>query len=167
VRHLVAPLVRQGITLLPGERPPAFDCYCPLASLPLAFKTDLSTIPSNVPYLAAPPDRLAVWRQRLPAGRKIGLVWGGKPNFRNDGCRSMRLPQVTPLLTVPDVTFVSLNPGLPLPDCAELTRFPNVLHLAPELRDFADTAAAIAALDLVVTTDTATAHLAGALGKPV
>src|SRR5262249_30722646 len=100
VRQIVAPLVSQGITLLPGERPPAFDCYCPLASLPLAFKTELSTIPDNVPYLAAPPDRLAAWSARLPAGRKVGLVWSGNPNFRNDGWRSMQLPQVMPLLRV-------------------------------------------------------------------
>ena len=152
-----------------GAELPAFDCHCPLGSLPLAFATELATIPAEVPYLAADPERVARWRERLaPRARPhVGIVWCGNPTFRGDRNRSMAFAAFAPILAAVDAAFVTLNPGRTAPDARELASQPDVLDLAPELRDFDDTAAVIAGLDLVVTTDTAVAHLAGALGKPV
>jgi hypothetical protein len=152
-----------------GEPLAAFDYHCPLMSLPLAFGTVPGTIPAQVPNLSAAPERVAAWATRLPiAGRlRVGVNWCGNPAFPEDRKRSMTLDAVASLLTVSGVDFVSLNPGIRREDAARLTSLPSVRHLASEFRNFADTAAAIAALDLVLTTDTAIAHLAGAMAKPV
>ena len=151
-----------------GSELPAFDCHCPLGSLPLAFATELATIP-GVSYLAADPERVARWRDRLaPRARPhIGIVWCGNPTFRGDYNRSMAFARFAPIIAAADATFVTLNPGRTASDARELAADAAVVDLAPELRDFDDTAALISGLDLVVTTDTAVAHLAGALAKPV
>jgi tetratricopeptide (TPR) repeat protein len=152
-----------------GNELPAFDCHCPLGSLPLAFATDLATIPAEVPYLAADAARVAHWQARVAPRRRpaVGIVWCGNPTFRGDYNRSMTFAAFAPILAAVDAAFVTLNPGRTERDGAELAAQPNVVDVAPELGDFDDTAAVIANLDLVVTTDTAVAHLAGALGKPV
>jgi tetratricopeptide (TPR) repeat protein len=151
-----------------GEPRPAFDVHCPVGSLPLAFGTELATIPAAVPYLTADPDRLAHWHARLPAADRprIGIVWCGNPNFIGDRTRSMTFADVAPIVAVPEIAFVALNPRLPAADASALAAHPDVVGLAGDFRDFADTAAVIASLDLVITTDTATAHVAGALGRP-
>jgi hypothetical protein len=151
-----------------GEPLPPFDLHCPLLSLPLAFATTLATIPAPVPYLHAPAARIKSWRARLaglPAPR-VGLVWSGKPTHRNDHNRSLALGQMAPLLRRPDVSFVSLQKEYRDTDRAELAQSP-LTRLNDALVDFADTAAAIAALDLVIAVDTAVAHLAGAMAKPL
>jgi tetratricopeptide (TPR) repeat protein len=151
-----------------GEPLPPFDLHCPLMSLPLAFGTTLATIPAPVSYLQAPVERVAKMRVRL-AGTKspcVGLVWSGKPTHKNDHNRSIRLAQLTPLLARPGVGFVSLQKDTRAADRAALAQAP-LLRLDDTLCDFADTAAVIAALDLVIAVDTAVAHLAGAMGKPV
>jgi hypothetical protein len=165
LKELLAPLA--GTIIGRGEKLPAFDCHCPLLSLPLAFRTDLDTIPARGPYIAAATDRVASWRSRISPGRAVGIVWCGNPSFRNERNRSMSFADVAPLLRTPGINFVSLNPGLPPDQVAALAELPNVTHVAADFRDFADTAAVIENLGLVVTTDTATAHLAGAMGKPV
>ncbi len=152
-----------------GQALPPFDLHCPLMSLPLAFGTTLATIPENGPYLRAPAERLEKWRTRLGAlsGKRVGLVWSGKPAHKNDRNRSIALSRLAPLLAVAGVNFVSLQQDYRDADRAELANYPQLVRLDRELADFADTAAAVAALDLVITVDTAVAHLAGAMGKPV
>ena len=151
-----------------GEPLPAFDLHCPLLSLPLAFATEPATIPADSPYLAAPDDRIAVWRNRLPKARPlIGLVWSGDRSHDNDLNRSIGLATLTPLLDLPDVTFVSLQHEVRERDVPVLRQLPNLFRIEPGFFDFADTAAAVALVDAVVSVDTAVAHLAGAMGKPV
>ena len=151
-----------------GDELPPFDCHCPLLSLPLAFATDAATIPADVPYLAPPVPEAATWRGRLPYGRPlIGLCWSGARMHDNDLNRSMALETLVPLLDVPDVQFVSLQRDVREADAPLLAQRTGVVSIGQQFADFADTAAAIAALDLVISVDTAVAHLAGALGKPL
>jgi tetratricopeptide (TPR) repeat protein len=158
----VTAIVRRGAPL------PPFDLHCPLMSLPLAFGTTLETIPAPVPYLQAPIEQREQWRARLGATHapRVGLVWSGKPTHKNDRNRSIPLTLLAPLLQTPGVTFVSLQKEYRETDRAALAAAPLV-RLDHALADFADTAAAIAALDLVIAVDTAVAHLAGAMGKPL
>jgi hypothetical protein len=144
---------------------PPVDFHAPLLSLPLACGTTLATVPAEVPYLAADPALAKIWRERFAArpGRRVGLAWAGRPSHPRDRERSLAPGQLAPLGEVPGVAFVSLQlrrDGMALPQFA-------IDDAAAGFGDFADTAAAIAALDLVIAVDTAVAHLAGALGRPV
>ncbi|MDR3485735.1 MAG: tetratricopeptide repeat-containing glycosyltransferase family protein [Bradyrhizobium sp.] len=151
-----------------GEPLPAFELHCPLLSLPLAFGTQPGTIPAAVPYLAASAEQQAYWRDRLPPGRlRAGFVWSGQSSHKNDSNRSIALPRLSALFEDPQVRCFSLQRDLRDADGEALRDLPNLVHLGGELRDFADTAAIISLLDIVVSVDTAVAHLAGALGKPV
>jgi tetratricopeptide (TPR) repeat protein len=151
-----------------GEELPPFGLHCPLASLPLAFKTEIATIPARPPYIAVPQDRVARWRERLPAQPlSVGLVWAGRPTHPNDRNRSIALERMTPLFAAARTRFVSLQCDVRSDDDGILRRHPDILCLGHEVRDFADTAAIISLLDVIVSVDTAVAHLAGALGKPV
>lgn len=159
-----------GVTLLTrGTALPPFDVHCPLMSLAGAFGTTVETVPAAMPYLHAPADRLDKWRTRLPRmGRpRVGLVWSGKPSHKNDHNRSIALTRLAPLLVLPGVDFVSLQREVRDADLPAFGQFPALLRLDQHLNDFADTAAAIAQCDLVIAVDTAVAHLAGALGRPV
>jgi tetratricopeptide (TPR) repeat protein len=158
----VAAIVRRGEAL------PPFDVHCPLMSLPVACATTLATVPAPIPYLAAPAERIERWRARLSraAAPRVGLVWSGKPTHRNDRNRSIPLPLLAPLLALPGIAFVSLQKEYRDADLPLLAQYP-LLRLESELCDFADTAAVIAGLDLVIAVDTAAAHLAGAMGKPL
>lgn len=168
LRALLAALPGVAITIDQDENIPPTDYHCPLPSLPLAFATEIATIPSPGAYIAAPAGRIEPWRERLPqARRRIGIAWRGNPKHRDDRLRSMALAQFAPLLQTPGTAFVSLNPGIPPEEAAALAAMPSVTNLAPDLRDFADTAAVLASLDLVIAVDTAIAHLAGAIGRPV
>lgn len=151
-----------------GEALPAFDLHCPLMSLPLALATDLARIPASPAYLHADPERLARWQARLGARTRprVGLAWSGNPDFGNDASRSIALARLLPLLS-DRVQFVSLQKDVRECDLGLLQQHPELLQFGPELEDFADTAALIMQLDLVICVDTAVAHLAGALGKPV
>jgi len=152
-----------------GEPLPEFDFHCPLASLPLAFKTDLASIPSNIPYLRAPDERTIYWAQRLKGQEapRIGLVWAGGALFKNDHNRSIELSRFAKIAADRRRHFFSLQKDLRAADAPLLQTFPNITQLGAELTNFAETAAVIANLDLIVTVDTSVAHLAGALGKPV
>ena len=151
-----------------GEPLPAFELHCPLLSLPLAFATQPQTIPAPVPYLAAPVERLAYWRDRLPGGPpRAGFVWSGSPSHKNDSNRSIPLARLAALFESSPVHCFSLQTELRDADREVLRRLPNLVDLGGEFRDFADTAAAISLLDVVISVDTAVAHLAGALGRPV
>jgi hypothetical protein len=147
---------------------PHFDLHCPLLSLPLAFGTRLETIPAPVPYLAAPAARVAHWRDRLPlSGPRAGFVWSGSHAHKNDFNRSIQLARLAALFESLPFACYSLQRDMRDADRAILPSLPNLRDLGPELGDFADTAAVISMLDVVVSVDTSVAHLAGALGKPV
>jgi tetratricopeptide (TPR) repeat protein len=166
---LVSGFALDATVIARGATPPAFDMHCPLMSLPLAFGTRPDTIPVPIPYLAAPAAKAEHWRARLAAvpGPRIGLVWAGRRTHDNDARRSLALPALDPVLAVNDYSFVSLQKELNAADAAALAERPTIMPLGHDLVSFADTAAAIAALDLVITVDTSVAHLAGAMGKPV
>lgn len=156
-------------TVIPrGENLPPFDCHCPFLSLPLAFATELATIPADTPYLAADGREAACRRAALPPRRPlVGVAWSGDRLHDNDLNRSMRLETLLPLLDLPDVTFVSLQQDPREEDVGLLRDRPNIVQLGRRFGDFADTAAVIAALDAVISVDTAVAHLTGAMAKPL
>jgi len=147
--------------------PPA-DFYCPLISLPLAFGTLVETIPAPRAYIRPPPERLEKWAARIgpPGAPRVGVVWTGSATHKNDLNRSIDLATFAPILSTGGVRFFSLQKELRDGDAARLASFGNVTALGEDLADFSDTAAAIAALDLVITVDTSVAHLAAAMGKP-
>jgi ADP-heptose:LPS heptosyltransferase len=151
-----------------GETLPQFDVYCPLMSLPHAFNTQFGTVPAATPYLHPPADAAATWEAPLGATQRprIGIVWAGNPSHANDRKRSIELAALKPLLAI-DATFVSLQKELRPADKEMLQAYAGVLPLGSALKDFADTAALVSCLDLVISVDTSLAHLAGALAKPV
>jgi tetratricopeptide (TPR) repeat protein len=146
---------------------PAFDLHCPISSLPLAFRTRLGTIPATTPYLPMPAsDRMRAWEERLGAHDRlrVGLVWSGNPNHGNDHNRSIQFQMLARILDV-DVTFISLQKDARAEDKASLAPT-GIIDLTAHLTDFAETAALISCLDLVISVDTSVAHLAGALACP-
>ena len=166
--RLLSPLPGVAAVIARGNPLPSFDCHCPLMSLPLAFATELATIPAQIPYIAPADQDVALWRERLPRRRpRIGLVWSGERSHDNDRNRSLRLETLLPLLRTPDATFVSLQHEVRDEDAGLLQQQSAVVHVGDRFRDFADTAAAVALLDAVIAADTAVAHLAGAMGKPL
>ena len=146
---LAATLPGLSMVLADGAPLPDFDLYCPLLSVPLAFETDLATIPAKVPYLWPQADRLAAWRPRLPDnGRvRVGLCWAGNPVHLNDHNRSMRLDRLADVLAVPGLNFISVQKDVSEADAAVLNAH-GVIQLGREFADFADTAAAVAMLDV-------------------
>ncbi len=150
-----------------GAPLPAFDYHCPLMSLPLAFKTDLGNVPANIPYIRSDAARAAAWQAKLGEKRKprVGVVWSGSKALRNDR-RSMALADMLPL--VRDwAEWVSLQKEVRESEAALLTSRADLRHVGGELEDFADTAALVELMDVVVTVDTSVTHVAGAMGKPV
>jgi tetratricopeptide (TPR) repeat protein/ADP-heptose:LPS heptosyltransferase len=151
---------------------PPFDMHCPLGSLPLAFRTRLDSIPAEISYLPPPaPERVKAWQDRLrdrlgPHDKlRVGLVWSGNPEHKRDHHRSVPLAAYEVLLDV-DAAFVSLQKDPRPDDKATLGRRADIVDFTADMTDFAETAALIACLDLVITVDTSAAHLAGALGCP-
>ena len=146
----------------PGEATSS-DLFCPIMSLPGVFGTLPDTIPAGVPYLSADPGQIGQWLSRTAplGGLKIGIAWSGSPSMRFDRHRSIDPTELAPLLSTHNVSFVSLQKG------GARYSHPNLADWTEALDDFADTAALIEALDLVISVDTAVLHLAGALGKPV
>jgi tetratricopeptide (TPR) repeat protein len=150
-----------------GAELPPRDYRIPMMSLPAVFHTDLDTIPAKTPYLSSPADSAAHWRERLAPERrlKVGLTWAGNPEQLNDCNRSMPVEALSPLTALDGVALYSLQVGLRAGDLARLPAG-AVVDLSPDLTDFAETAAAIAALDLTITVCTSVSHLVGALGCP-
>lgn len=150
---------------LPNTR---YDFWTPPFSLPYHCGTRLETIPAELPYLRAAPDRIARWAPQLPQqGLRVGLVWKGNRGFENDTDRSLpSLRLLAPLWEVPGIRFVSLQKGAGEDEAADPPPGQPLVELGSRLGDLADTAAVIASLDLVISVDTAVAHLAGALAKP-
>ena len=172
VRANLAPLLQS----LPGgvkvttavESFDGFDYQCPLMSLPLAFRTELATIPASVPYLSVDPERVAWWRERLGGGFKVGVVWSASIFGFRQG-RSVELAEFAGLSRIPGVRLLSLQKevGVELLSAPPQGMKIETLGAEYENGDFLETAAVVMALDLVVSVDTAIAHLAGALGRPV
>ncbi|HJX58310.1 MAG TPA: DUF5672 family protein, partial [Thiobacillus sp.] len=148
---------------------PASDYYCHLLSLPRLCGThSLAAVPADVPYLAAPPDRRAYWRQRLdaiPARLRVGLAWAGSPTNVDDRNRSCSLRALAGLFDLPDVAWINLQLGAGREELKTVQT--PILDWGDEQTDYAETAALMAELDLVITVDTSIAHAAGALGRPV
>jgi Flp pilus assembly protein TadD len=146
--------------------PKYFHRYCPLMSLPYVFETDENSVPAEVPYLSAEPTDVEAWRKRLEPypGLKVGIAWRGNPQHTNDRFRSTSLEEMSRLLDIPGVTFFSMVMNRP----AHEDQLPDgLVDISDGFNDFADTAAAIENLDLVITVDTSICHLAGALARPV
>jgi hypothetical protein len=155
-----------GITAI-GEPRPAFDYQCPLLSVPFACGTTLETVPARVPYIHVDDALSARWRARL-AGMprpRVGLVWSGSRLHDGDGKRSIPFAQLAPVVAACG-TPVSLQKDVRETDASALAAQARVVALGDEIADFRDTAAIVGELDVVVTVDTAVAHLAGALGRP-
>jgi tetratricopeptide (TPR) repeat protein len=152
--------------LVPADgEPPAFDLVAPIQSLPAILRTSLDTIPATVPYLHPEPAETAAWSERLASlpGLRAGLAWAGNPHYKADRTRSLPPAYLASLAAVPGVSFVSLQKD-------RTEGVPPALQLhdwTAELHDMAATAALVANLDLVIAIDSAVAHLAGALGRPV
>lgn len=144
---------------------PPFDYFLPLASLPYVLGVTLETIPNRTPYLQAPPteDPAVTSDARL----NVGLAWAGSPDHQQDAARSIRLEVLMPVLRTPGVSFVSLQKAVPDRDRSCRDEVSERVNSKLQLGDFLKTASIIAGLDLVITVDTAVAHLAGAMGKPV
>jgi tetratricopeptide (TPR) repeat protein len=174
--RLLAPNLTAEV-LPQGQPLPPFTHHCPLLSLPAIFQTTSETVPARTPYLR-PDDQLTRQRAaelaltgnlRHPA---IGLNWAGNPRYRADHERSTRLDTFLQILQIPGIRWISLQKGEAAHQIAHLRSSISLPHISltdcsSGDRDLADTAALIANLDLVITTDTAIAHLAGALGKPL
>jgi Flp pilus assembly protein TadD len=164
-----------GVAEVPGgEAPvPRFDYHCSFNGLPRAFETTLESIPCDVPYIAADVSLIRQWAARLAPtdGLRVGLVWAGQarpwlPGFVGlDARRSMHLATLTPLAEVPGIQLVNLQKGNASTEIRSVSF--DLLDVMGEVRDFADTAAIVANLDLVISVDTSVVHLAGAMGKPV
>jgi hypothetical protein len=169
----LAPLLREvpGVTSVHSrwDDIPRHVAHTLLSSLPGTLGTELHTIPSAVPYLQAEPAALAGWTERLAGLRAggamlVGIVWAGRPTHPNDSRRSLPLQALAPLGAVPGVRLVSVQKPVPARDAAAFAAL-GLTDFAPQLTDFAQTAALVSALDLVVTIDSAVAHLSGAVGK--
>jgi len=177
MRSLAVVRCGQAETALLGEKPPAFDLECPLLSLPAVFGTTLETVPWPGAYLGAHHQLVREKKLRFLGVRsperaaeqplRVGIAWAGNPLYKADRQRSVNLATLMPLLRAPGVTWIALQKG---PTAEELAALPSgvvVWDGSSRDRDLAETAALIATLDLVVTTDTCIAHLAGAMARPV
>ncbi len=170
------PAMRAGLveTTVLGEKQPDFDLECPLMSLPAVFHTTVDTVPWPGAYLGADPCLAVDRRLRTPHVRptpacplRVGLCWAGNPRYKADSRRSFELKTLLPLLRLSGITWISLQKG---PAAEQLATLPGDLFVwdgASRDRNLAETAALVATLDLVITSDTCIAHLAGAMGKPV
>ena len=177
VSLLVPESLKQLMQTLPGhihvltsiDEVGQFDLHCPILSLPLLFRTTLQSIPENTPYLRTDPKKVAAWRQHLGTHQRttsIGIVWSGNSDFQGDALRSMALSEFHRALPE-GVRAIPLQKEIRHADRKQLAQLPNIHDVSSHLKDFSDTAALIDTLDLVITTCTSIAHLAGALGKEV
>lgn len=152
---------------------PPHDAHIPLLSLPQHLGISLASIPAEAPYLRPEPELVASWGERLAvhpsfsSGLRVGLVWAGSPEHRNDRNRSLTLDRLAPLGRAANARFFSLQKGAGAGQAANPPTGLELVDLGPQIGNFADTAAILQHLDLVVTVDTSVAHLAGALGRPV
>src|SRR5262249_38209636 len=173
VQPQLAPLLRQlegaaGVVAR-GEPLPPFDVHCPLGSLPRAVETEPATVPGDDPYVMADDARRARWRTRIEALERprVAVAWSGNAQHLNDRTRSIALSRLAPLWSAASVRFIGIQRELRAEDAELLTREPRLMQIGAELDDFADAAAVVALVDLVISVDTSVVHLAGAMGRPV
>lgn len=153
--------------IVKGDPKPDVDYYCPLLSLPLAFKTNVSTIPCKQSYLRSDRDKVEQWHQTLGAKRqpRVGIVWSGAKEHKKDRYRSLELSMLLDYLPG-GIEYVSLQKEVRDQDAGMIMAQSNLRHFGSELHDFSDTAALCELMDLVISVDTSVAHLSGALGRP-
>jgi hypothetical protein len=168
LKNIFKKLEGVDILLTPESPTPQFDFHCPLLSLPLAFQTELETIPAEIPYLHTAPEKVNFWQNKIGPKIKprVGLVWSGNPDNKNNAYRSVPFSLLN-ILSAPHIEFFSLQKEVLPEDLAELSQRTDITHFGKELKDLSDTAALIELMDIVITVDTSVAHLAGALGKRV
>jgi hypothetical protein len=164
----------EGVSHVISQVEDAWNCGCDywtfVGTLPLRLGVGAGRVPAAVPYLRTDPARAQAWRERLspyPGALKVGLVWAGRPTHGNDWRRSIPVACLAPLAGVPGAVFVTLQTGERANDAGTLPAGMAVIACGDELKDFADTAALLGELDLLISADTAPAHLAGALARPV
>jgi Flp pilus assembly protein TadD len=173
--RLLSTLPGPRMVIARGETLPPHDLHCSIMSLPYALETTVHTIPAEIPYLRPDPRDVDHWRRRLTElpGLRVGLCWAGGRSptngeqNRDDDRRSLHLTALAPFAAIEGISFVSLQTGPPAAQAMQPPGGMNLHDFTAALHDFADTAALIECLDLIISTDTATPHLAGALGKPV
>jgi tetratricopeptide (TPR) repeat protein len=168
VKTLVAQMADVNHTVARGEALPNFDFHCRLISVPLALGTRLETIPAEIPYLRSDPAVAARWKEKLGEKLKprIGIVWSGNTEHLNDHNRSIPFSRFSRIISG-RCQFVSLQKHVRPSDQRLMDGRNDVLCVSSELNDFTDTAALIDLMDLVISADTAVAHLAGAMGRPI
>jgi len=152
--------------IVEGEKTPSFHVHAPLMSLPRILQTTLENIPAEVPYISSTESPIKL-EALIGKPMKVGIVWAGEPANPQNYKRSCSLSHFLELLNLPDITFYSLQKGSRARDLAQLPYQGSLHDLSNQLGDFADTAAVVSQLNLIITVDTAVAHLAGALGQPV
>jgi tetratricopeptide (TPR) repeat protein len=167
---LFAPITDIGEVISRGDPLPAFDTHCPLLSLPLVFGTTLENIPARIPYISVNPILMQKWHNKIhydSSELKVGLVWAGSPRYKENRNRSFSLELYSSLGRLKNITFYSLQKGEAARQAENPPDGMNLIDLTQEMNNFSDTAALIENLDLIISADTAVAHLTGALGKPV
>lgn len=172
LESLLRPAFPRATIVSRWESAPPYQAWCPLSGLPRLHGTRLDSIPAAPAYLRADPAAATMWRTRLdalvPRGfRRVGVAWAGRPTHNNDSNRSASLATLAPLATVPGIALISLQKGPGQDQIGAYYGRAPLLNLGPELNTFAETAALLEALDLVIVVDTAVGHLAAALGRPV
>ncbi|MGA8319233.1 MAG: flagellar hook-basal body complex protein [Xanthobacteraceae bacterium] len=165
LKEIAASVPGVALVLEDGESVPPVDFYCPLMSLPLVFQTEIGTIPASIPYIRPHAESPAKWRARLPRnGRlRVGLCWAGSGAHLNDHNRSIAIERFAGILSLSNLDFISVQKEVSEPQAAFLRQY-HVIQLGQDFENFADTAAALAELDLLISVDTSVAHLAGAMG---
>ncbi|MGD0108579.1 MAG: tetratricopeptide repeat protein, partial [Rhodopila sp.] len=150
---------------------PPYKAFCALSGLPRLHRTRLDNVPAVIPYLRADPSRVAAWAERLGrlapgSHRRVGIVWAGRPTHSNDRRRSAKLADFSPLAALPGVALVSLQKGPSADQAGRYFGRAPLINIGAEVRDYDDTMALLACLDVVVTVDTSVGHLAAAMGRP-
>jgi tetratricopeptide (TPR) repeat protein len=169
MRELMQSVPKVTQVIVRGDKVPPFDTHAPLLSLPGIFKTSLETIPAKVPYITPPADKVEQWKKIIgdAAGKlKVGIGWEGGAFQRENHLRSTTLAAFAPLAAIPNVRFYSLQKG---PAAGQAQRPPagmDLVNLDAHIKDFSDTAAAVANMDLVISIDTSIIHVAGAMARP-
>ena len=164
--HLLKNLDGVDILIEKGNSLPSFDYHCPLMSLPIAFNTELNSVPNSDAYLKASEAKIEIWSKLLGLKTKtrIGLVWSGNANHKNDRNRTISLQELVEILPT-QLEFICLQKEIRINDKENLENS-CIKHYEKQIIDFSDTAALCHLMDLVICVDTSAAHLAGAMGKP-
>ncbi|MBF0133606.1 MAG: glycosyltransferase family protein [Magnetococcales bacterium] len=168
LRRLFSRIDGVDTLITPADPIPPCDYQAPFMSLAGLFDTTLATIPAPAPWFKATPSEMAPFREILASrpGFKVGVVWRGNPRYKNDHIRSVTATLLAPLCTVPGCVFVGLQKDVTAAERSLLDAQGQFMDLSEKLHDFADTAAALSCLDLVISVDTAVLHLAGTLARP-